>query len=75
MSVDRERWNEQRPAPADDRGKLLTVQQAAARWNVDYDTALRWCRNGAVPFVTVGPYKLIRIFEKDVEAAIQGGSV
>lgn len=58
----------------DPRGKLLKLRQAAARWNVDYDTALRWVKNGAVPSVTVGPNNLLRIYEVDVEAAIKSNN-
>jgi hypothetical protein len=50
---------------------LLTIQQVADLCHVDYDTALKWCRVGALAFIEVGPTRIKRVYRKDALAMLQ----
>lgn len=50
---------------------LLTVQQVADLCHVDYDTALKWCRAGALPYLEVGPTRIKRIYRRDALKMLQ----
>ncbi len=48
----------------------MTIREAAVMCRVDYDTMLRWVRNGAIKFHVVGPFKRKRVYRRDVEKLI-----
>lgn len=50
---------------------MMTLAEAAAQCDVDYDTFLRWVRAGRVPFVEVGPHRLKRVRRGDVEQLVR----
>lgn len=52
-------------------GALLTLKQVADRYSVDYDTVLKWCNTGALPFVHVGPTRLKRVYQSDAERMVR----
>lgn len=45
--------------------KLFTVREIANKYRVSEETVRRWCRNGDIPFVPVGPFKLRRFEGKE----------
>lgn len=49
----------------------LSVSEAAALCDVDYDTFLSWIRKEIVPHVRVGPGRSIRVLRSDVEKQIE----
>lgn len=49
----------------------MTIREAADLCHVDYDTFLRWVRNGVLPHVVVGPANLKRVYRRDVEKLVR----
>lgn len=46
---------------------LLTVREAAGLLRINYDTLLRWLAKGVIPYVSVGPTNLKRVYRRDVD--------
>jgi excisionase family DNA binding protein len=59
--------------PPDERGDLLTLQEGADECRVDYETFRRWVAKGVLPHVVVGPFKLKRVYRRDVDRLIRPG--
>jgi len=55
--------------PEQNRGRLLTPEEAAERLRVSPETIKKWCRIGRLPGVKVSV--LWRVWEKDVDAFIK----
>lgn len=54
-------------------GEWMTIREAALLCHVDYDTFLRWVRNGVLPHYVVGPHRLKRVLRRDVLLQIEPG--
>jgi excisionase family DNA binding protein len=50
-----------------DKGKYLTVREAAERFRVQPDTIRTWVRKGVIAHTRIGPKPgLIRVLENDI---------
>jgi excisionase family DNA binding protein len=56
-----------------DGDDLLTLQEAADRCTVNYETFRRWVAKGVLRYTIVGPYSTMRVRRRDVENLIRDG--
>lgn len=61
----------QPPPPAPD--DLLTLEEAAGRCRVSYETFRRWVAKAVLPHKVVGPYRSLRVERREVEKLIRDG--
>jgi predicted site-specific integrase-resolvase len=61
------------PSTQDEADEKVPLSVAAKMCGVDYDTFLRWVRNGVVPYLVVGPHNRKRVLRRDVEQLIRRG--
>ncbi len=57
--------------PPSENMNLLSLSQVAEICGVDYDTVLKWCRLGALPYIEVGPTSILRVYRRDAEKMLR----
>lgn len=53
--------------------RLYTVREVANAFRVSEETVRRWIKNGDVPYVPVGPFKLKRLRPSDIVKETNNG--